>query len=106
MEAAWRILLPYFKDVQDRAGCFREVWAVRRILTVNLPDAKERCAETALHAFLICTAVAALLLSVRRGFSDGPLSAGFRRRARFPAQVVYIIIGIRAGDWHEKKNML
>lgn len=23
VEAAWRILLPYFKDVQDRAGCFR-----------------------------------------------------------------------------------
>ena len=84
VEAAWRILLPYFKDVQDRAVSFREVWAVRRILTVNLPDAKERCAETALHAFLICTAVAALLLSVRRGFSDGPLSAGFRRRERFP----------------------
>lgn len=69
VEAAWRILLPYFKDVQDRAVSFREVWAVRRILTVNLPDAKERCAETALHAFLICTAVAALLPSVRCFFS-------------------------------------
>lgn len=34
--------------------------AARLLSTGNLPDAKERCAETALHAFLICTAASAI----------------------------------------------
>lgn len=83
VEAAWRILLPYFKDVQDRAVSFREVWAARLLSTGNLPDAKERCAETALHAFLICSAASAILLSVRCVFRMLPLADGLRRRSAF-----------------------
>lgn len=57
-------------DVQRRG----EGGAARQLSTGNLPDAKERCAETALHAFLICTVASAILLSVRRGFSYASVS--------------------------------